>query len=194
MPKPVVTHKSLLLKKKALLHHKAASIHAFAPRLINLGGQSLSNKVNLAGDQVVSVGDSLKKIGDRIQDKAIAIKAATGLLAAKFTTARPAPCKTYVAQQQEQVQQQQHEIEPQQRQDLELQQHEAETQQQQQQSFVRRRRQINPNKKQHSELQRLLRLVRQNKAEGCLQRVLCELSVDNNVHGPEGLKFGEAIK
>lgn len=40
---------------------------------------------------------------------------------------------------------------------------------------------------------KLIELVERHHADGCLKRVICELSKEPQVHGPDGSKFAQAL-
>jgi len=130
---------------------------------LNQGTSVISQGANL-GTKVVS--DTLYQVGSTLQDHAIRVQAFNGLLQNRLSQ--------HGQTNQRIIQKSVQEPEP-------------------PRKVYRHRRDAELQNRQRDELQRLLRVVRQNRAEACLQRVLCELSVDMNVHGAEGAKFGDSV-
>jgi len=46
---------------------------------------------------------------------------------------------------------------------------------------------------QTKKLDQLLKMVQANKAQGCVQKIICELRVNENKYGSDGIKFGDAL-
>ena len=198
---PLVIGKKLLIAKKVLIAKKAAIVGkaVVSAAVVHHGGhlsnpienvqtavsdriqtvQSIfldrgSNVINegahLAGVGTKVVSNTLHRVGNNLQDHAVRVQALGGLLQNRFS--QHEQVSGQVSQQV--IQSSVQEPEP-------------------PQQVFRLKRDTESQNRQRNELQRLLRVVRQNKAEACLQRVLCELSVDMNVHGAEGAKFGNSV-
>ena len=46
---------------------------------------------------------------------------------------------------------------------------------------------------QASQLTNLVKFVQTNRLQGCLTRIICELSANPSLHGPEGVRFGSSL-